>query len=124
VAWPDDIDTSQDFKIWTNTIAVEYLSKTTEALPLTGPTITNVLVNKIRKDRLVAGSILQTMDRTFRIAKAMAQGIVPKIDDIIIDNFGVRWWVKLVEILSFGNEYRVHTIKSPKQNVAAPGVAG
>ena len=39
-------------------------------------------------------------------------------DDIIIDDWGVRWRVMIVEVLSFDSEFRVYAIKSGKQNVA------
>ena len=123
MAWPDSIDTSQDYLVWTNTISVIYLSKVAEAPPQDGPTITNVLRRAIRKGGLPGDAILLKFDRTFRMAKAVMFGIVPKAKDIIIDDQGVRWMVGdtlgspgAVEILSFGNEYRVHCTKSMKQN--------
>jgi hypothetical protein len=115
--YPDFYDTSQDFRVWTNTVTVTYLSKTAEAPPAGGTLISNVLWNQIRKDKLAPDSPLIEFDRTFRFAKALMQGIVPKMNDIIIDDNNLRWKVELVEVLSFGNEYRVHTTYSGKQGL-------
>jgi hypothetical protein len=113
--YPDFYDTSQDFVVWTNTVQVKYYSKSEEKPPSLGQTINNVLWNQIRKDKLAPDSPLMEYDRTFRFAKAMLQGIIPKQNDIITDDEGLRWKVELVEVLSFGNEYRVHTTKGLKQ---------
>ncbi len=109
-------DTSQMYLSWPNTITVTYLSKSAEAPPGTGPQITNVLWTAIKKLALPPDSPLAKMDRRFRMANAVMHGIVPKKDDILIDDQGNRWRVMEAEILSFGNEYRVYTVKSTKQN--------
>lgn len=120
--FPDGIDTSQDCTYWTNTITVQYLSKTQEAPPPSGMTVTNVMWFEIRKGYLPAESILLKYERTFRLGRIMMQGVVPKPKDIIVDDQGIRWVIGAepgaVEILSYGNEYRVHTNKSMKQNSA------
>lgn len=116
MAWPDEIDTSEDYLVWTNTVTVNYLSKTAEAVPPTGPQVSHVLWTAIRKDRLRADSLLAKFDRTFRFAKVPLNGIIPKNDDVIVDNNGVRWIVGMVEIVSFGNEFRCHTTKGKIQN--------
>jgi hypothetical protein len=120
--WPDSVETADDYLIWVNTITVAYISKTSEVVPpLTDstPRIDHVLWNQIRKDKLSADSPLLKMDRTFRFGRIPLAGIIPKNDDIIVDDYGIRWRVMLVENLSFGNEFRVHTVKSTKQpNVA------
>jgi hypothetical protein len=116
--WPESIDTSEDYLLWTNTIEVGYLSKTAEKPDAAVVPITHVLRRAIRKDRLLKDSLLAHFDVTIRMAKAVMQGIIPKADDLVIDPDGTRWVVKLVEVVSYGNEYRVHTIKSMKQNTA------
>jgi hypothetical protein len=122
LAWPDAIDTSDDYLVWTNTITVTYLSKAAELPPsgFFGIQVPHVLWNAIKKGYLPAESILLKFERTFRLAKAVMQGIVPKPKDIIVDDQGVRWMIGIeagsVEILSFGNEYRVHCIKDMTQN--------
>jgi hypothetical protein len=121
--FPDGIDTSQDYLYWTNTITVNYLSKAAEAPPAdyAGIEVDHVMWFSINKAFLPADSLLLKFDRTFRLlAKAVMQGVTPKGKDIIIDDQGIRWMIGIekdaVEILSFGNEFRVHTIKSMKPN--------
>lgn len=119
--YPDFYDTTNDYRTWTNTITVTYLSKSQEQPPPSGVTVTNVLWTEIRKGNLPSDSFLLAFDRTFRLAMAKMQGIVPKEKDIIVDDQGIRWVIGpfnkgSVEILSFGNEYRVHCTKSMKQN--------
>jgi len=114
------VDHSMQHLTWANPITIRYLSKTAEAPPLLGPAtpeITHVLWRTIRKDRIASDSVLQKYDRTFRIPKATARGIVPKENDIIVDDLGIRWKVELVEIVSYGWEYRCHTTKSMKQGL-------
>lgn len=121
--WPESIDTSQDYLIDTNYITIIYLAKTGEQIPglEKGIPISHVLAFPIDKGHLPSDSILLLMDRTFRFAKATMQGIVPEEFDIIIDDQGIRWVVGpaegCIEVLSFGNEYRIHTKKTGKQGV-------
>ncbi len=120
-AWPDSLDLSEDYLFWVNTITVTYLSKTAEQpQEINGaPQISHVLWNQIKKDRLAADSILQKYYQTFRFARVLMQevNIVPKENDIIIDDNGRRWKAELVEVLCYQNEDRVHTTKSLKRGL-------
>lgn len=114
------IDTTKDHRLLAETPeSILYCSKTVEA-PVadvsTWPTLVGVEVWPIDKRRLQGDSLLATMDLTVRMSKEQAQGIVPKLDDIwkrVLDS--TFWVVKIVDVLSFGNEYRLHCKKSTKR---------
>lgn len=112
------INTANDWKLAEDPESVLYCSKAGEApsdVP-TWPRIDWVEIFPINKTRLTSDSLLANMDMTARFAKAKMGGIVPKIDDIFKRlRDGTYWVVKLVDVLSFGNEYRLHAIKSTKR---------
>lgn len=118
--FPDDIDTSQDYLVWHNTITIGYHSKDSEQPTDSFATIEKVRRFPIRKDNLSPDSPLIKMDRTYRMARLEMKGIVPKKDDIIVDEQGIRWVVGLVENVVYNNEYRCHMIRSTKQQLTEP----
>lgn len=98
--------------------SILYCSKTTEApsAEITWVTIANVEVWPIDKRRMTSDALLATADLTVRMSKQSAGAIVPKIDDIWkrISN-STYWRVMIVDVLSFGNEYRLHCKKSTRR---------
>lgn len=112
------VNTANDWRLAEDPETIKYGSKTAEAPPAenTWATVEYAEVFPIRKDKLTSDALLATMDLTVRLYKAKLGAIVPKEYDIwkrVRD--GTYWVVKLVEVLSFGNEYRCHCIKSTKR---------
>ena len=114
------INTANDWKLAEDPETVLYCSKTTNAPQDESlwPEVTYFEVFPINKTRLTADALLANMDITARCYKAFLGPleIVPKIDDIwkrLRD--GTYLTVKMVDVLSFGNEYRLHCIKSNKR---------
>ena len=110
MAWPDDIDTSADYKIWTNTETVTYFQKTNQVIG-TGVPVLYTKRFAIKKDFLPTDSALLKMDIHWRMAQVPLGLIVPKVDDIFQDGFGVRWVIKIVDYLSHLNNYRLACLR-------------
>lgn len=92
-----------------------YASKTGEKPPdEPWVSIENAEVFSIDKRRLTTDALLANADVTARVAKRDLGGIVPKSDDLWKrPRDGTYWRVVFVEVLSFGNEFRLHSKKNP-----------
>ena len=113
------IDTSRDHDSLAEAPeTILYNSKTVEKPDPEGQwvRVPNCEVFPIDKRRLQADSLLSKFDMTCRGAKTDFGGIVPKIEDIWQRaKDGTYWVVKMVDVVSFGNEYRLHNVKSTKR---------
>ena len=109
------INTARDHDLLAETPeTILYGSKTKERPPDISQwvPILNCEVFPIDKRRMLADSLLAKSDMTARVAKNDLGGIVPKIDDLWQrTKDGSKWRVVMVDVLSFGNEYRLHSIQ-------------
>ena len=112
------INTANDYLLAEDPETVLYASKTAEKPPDEAAwlSIDWVEVFPIKREFQVGDALLTVRDVTARFAKAELKGIAPKEGDLwnrLRD--GSYWVVKVVETLSFGNEYRLHCQKSTKR---------
>lgn len=106
------IDTQNDWQDVENLESLMLLSKTAEAPPSTGPVIPNCKFFPINKDEMTGDALLATMDAVIRSWRNQMSGIVPKKYDIWVrQKDGTRWIIQEVQILSFGNAYKMPCIK-------------
>jgi hypothetical protein len=105
------IDTADDWKLVEGRETVTYFKRIAENRLAAGVTVPNAKRFPVRKDRLQADSLLAKIDVVWRLWKnqlpAELAGHVPCVGEIIQDAAGVRWIVKMVEILSLGQSYRL-----------------
>lgn len=112
------VNTANDWQLAEDPETILYGSKAAEKPPDESlwVSVTYAEVFPIKKDRLTTDSLLANMDLTVRLYKAKLGVIVPKIDDIWKRSRDNTYWVvKIVDVLSFGNEYRLHCVKSTKR---------
>jgi hypothetical protein len=115
MAWPDDVDRSLDYLVWTNTETVAYFSKAGDKPPTVKTAdVSHVLFFPIKKDFLPPSSPLLTMDATFRMAVVECGTIVPKVNDILQRADGSRWVVKHVDVIVTEYEYRLLVVRGNK----------
>lgn len=119
--YPEFFSTANDYKTWTNTIAGTFFSRQNQASVFTSVVVPVVLWTAIRKGNLPADAFLLAFDRTFRLPGVLMNGIVPKAADLFRDDQGVLWMVGKqqgsVEIINYGNDFRIHCIKDMRQQV-------
>ena len=101
---------------------VLYGSKTQESLPpaTSWPTVHNAEVFPIDKRRMLDNALLAQATITVRMAAVdlVAAGITaqPKEDDVWQRASDHTFWkVLMVDVLSFGNEYRLHCNRSTRR---------
>ena len=76
-------------------------------------TIENVEVFPIDKRELEGSHLLADMDITMRLSQYIIGTIYPKIHDLIKrQTTGLVYDVKMVDVLSFDNEFRLHCKRS------------
>lgn len=109
--YPEEIDTSLDYLSWTNTETVTFFVRTNGVLATVGVPVLNTKRFAIKKDFLPADSALLKMDIRWRMAQIPLGSIVPKIDDVFQDGFGVRWVIKVADYLSHLNNYRLACLR-------------
>ena len=89
---------------------IRYASKVAEKAPdEPWALVHNAEVFPIDKRRMTSDSLLAQATMSCRVAKNDLGTTVPKIDDLwkrVKD--GTYWRVLMVDVLSFGNEYRLH----------------
>lgn len=113
------INTAKDHDLLAETPEdILYASKTVEQPPSEGQwkLIHNAEVFPTDKRRMTTDSLLAKSEMSCRLAKSDLGGIEPKIDDLwkrVKD--GTYWKVMMVDILSFGNEFRLHNIRDRKR---------
>ena len=113
------VDTSKDHEVLAEAPeSILYGSKSDEKPPEVADWVQLdfIEVFPIDKTRMTTDSLLAEMDSTVRMSKDKAKGIIPKNDDLwkrIKD--GTFWRVMKVDVVSFGNEYRLHCKRSTKR---------
>lgn len=108
------VDTSNHWRYITGRETVKYYARVAEALPASALSVPNAKRSPLAKTLLLADAMLAKFGLKWTVWKNQLSGVIPKINDVLEDQYGVRFVVQRVDVESLGERFDLTCLQSRK----------
>jgi len=108
------VDTSNHWKYITGRETVTYYAKTGEAVPANGVSVPNAKRWPLSKELILADAMLAKFGLKWTVWRNQLGGVLPKIGDVLEDQYGVRFVVQRVDVESLAQRFDLTCLQSVK----------